>query len=263
MAKTKKNPSTPIPVALDDQLLSGIDEVSSELSDTRSSIMRRAIRAGLPLVKSGGDVVRLSGAISDHVGELSKLYKRDRERLLIDAIERGIHSTQAHLLYQPRDDISPEAAEGMLQCSGDKEPLLREVQQAKIEKGGLQIQLADLMHHCEDARDRKETIERHANLARKKYGSWPPMWGKGVTTEELKRQISRMEKKPGISEKERLKWEEMKSSHGPEYAVRQIVTMQLTTESDVPSSEKKSAPKKKAVTKKLPVKRAAKRKKSK
>jgi hypothetical protein len=52
--KQKKKPAMPVPVALDEVLIAEIDSVAAEKKESRSAVMRMALRAGLPIVKSGG-----------------------------------------------------------------------------------------------------------------------------------------------------------------------------------------------------------------
>lgn len=225
-------------------------EVSSAMEATgekvAATLLRKAISKGLPLVRSGGDVVRLDGALSDFAGKLAEHYGLSRESILVEAIQRGIHSTQAHLLYKSTKEIPPEVAELMLRSSGEKEPLLREVQRAKIERGALEIQLDDLMRHCPDARERKEVIEKLMHLEREKRGSTFNRFGKGVGTEELKRQLADLELAAPTPAEQRIKRPEPPPVS--EGALRRVERLPAFTSepaaSKPPNEATKSAPKK-------------------
>ncbi len=153
-----------------------------------------AIRAGPPLVNSGGEIVRLSGALSEFADALAKHYNKTRESILLEAIERGIPAVGAQLLYTTGKELPGDMARAMLDANPDAEPMRRVVREATRARGALQIQLDDLLQHCEEARERKEIVERVTELHRKLKGSWPKMWGSGVSTAKLKRQIAELER---------------------------------------------------------------------
>jgi len=194
MAESEK--AVPLAVSLPVSLIAEIDRIAADVKDSRSGVMRRAIRAGLPLVKSGGEVVRLSGELADLVGELAVAYKRSRENILAEAVQRGIRAVNSFgAIEEARANGMNEAAlAGFEQVEElDRYPEKRAVRQVLREKGALQIQLDDLLQHCPEARERKETIERLVPLARQQRGAWPNMWGSGVSTAELKRQLAELE----------------------------------------------------------------------
>jgi hypothetical protein len=55
-------------------------------------------------------------------------------------------------------------------------------------------QFNDLLHHCRDARERSEVLEKLDKLNQWATGSGYSMWGRGVGTDELKRQVARRER---------------------------------------------------------------------
>lgn len=185
-----------IPLSLEAELLALIDTAATELNDNRSNVMRKAIRAGLPLVARGGESLRLNGDLSDAVGALAKHYNRTRESILVEAVQKGIGAVEATaLLHSPEEkEFPPEVLQLMHNSLPGAHPMRDVVQRAKRERGALQIQLDDLLRHCPGAQERKEVIERHMELYRAQHGSWPSMWGAGVSTEDLKRQIALLQK---------------------------------------------------------------------
>jgi predicted transcriptional regulator len=226
-----------IPVAMDKDFLAAIDTAAAELNDSRSGTMRRAIRAGLPLVTRGGESVRMSGAVSDFVGELAKHYNRTRESILVEAVERGIRAVEAHAMYNAPE--GKEMGEGMIQAmlgaNPDTQPLRIQVLNAKRERGALAIQLADLLQHCPEAQERKEVMERHLELYRAVYGSWPSMVGSGVSTAELQKQII----------DERTRRENLGAVSTAELK-KQIVDLESKQRANAPQTPPKQSPKKAA-----------------
>lgn len=190
--KQKKKPAMPVPVALDDDLIAEIDGVADEKKASRSAVMRMAIRAGLPIVKSGGagDSLTLDSETDREVMELVNYFKKTRSFVLLAAIRKGLTAVNGELLRNSSDPKEAEAA-FIFRDKREDTPLLEEIRKVKLERFEFEIQLLDLFQQCPEARERKEVIERVVALHRKQYGSWPSMWGKGVDTEELKRQIAK------------------------------------------------------------------------
>jgi DNA-binding transcriptional regulator YbjK len=143
----------------------------------------------------------------------------------------------------------------MLDTNPDAEPLLREVRNAKIAKGALQIQLDDLLEHCPEARARKEVVEKAMELHRKRHGSWPSLWGHGVNTAELKRQVAaltaELEKGAGTSPETVSTVQGLKAQAGPRYAVKSVAKLPFTTEQAKLSPETVESRRRKLAVKRL------------
>ena len=184
-------------VILDDETRREIElAMAATGENVAATILRKAIRAGLPLVKSGGEAVRLSGELSDFVGACASRGKRTRESIIAEAVQRGIRGVDTCLMIEEaRANGIPEGALASVQAADEMDlyPEKRAVRQALREKGALQIQLEDLLQHCPEARERKETLEKLVTLARSVRGGWPSMWGSGVSTAELQRQLGALE----------------------------------------------------------------------
>lgn len=187
-----------IPVALDNESLAAIDRVAKVRNETRSAVMRAAIRAGLETVETGGgaDMLRLDGNLSRFVDELAKEYGKTRAAILAEAVESGIRAVETRNLIEktkadPEMENMGKAMEGW--NDADIYPEKRVARQAMLERGRLQIQLDDIFRHCPDAKQRKELIEKHDKVMKKRYGSAPNMWGSGVSTEHLESNIKHME----------------------------------------------------------------------
>ncbi len=199
--RARKDLARNVPVSIDKELLATVDGVAGDRNETRSLVMRKAMLAGLPIVKAGGnaDVLTLDSEISDFVDGLAKIYKRKRNSILLEALRRGVRAVEAHLLYNSNDEIPPEVSQAMLNSNPDAEPLLREVRNARIERGALKIQLDDLLRHVPEAKRRADTIEKLTALRRQPGGGGGGSpWGCGLSNEELEWQVS-MSEKYGVS----------------------------------------------------------------
>src|SRR5262245_35024736 len=108
-----------IPLSIDDELLAEIDRVAEETKESRSAVMRRAIREGLPVVRAGGgaDVICLDGELSKDVDVVSKEGKLSRAKTILDAIRTGLQPLYNRLMREQviqAQDRSPEDAESLL-----------------------------------------------------------------------------------------------------------------------------------------------------
>lgn len=145
-------------------------------------------------------MLAVDGETSNYADDLARHFKRTRNWVLLDAIRRGIRSVNVHLMRTDNDDVSDAALKSIVQSDPDAEPHLREVRNAKRELGALQIRFDDLLRHCPDAQERADIIERYVSLARQQHGSFPSMWGSGVSTEQLKKQLAALELEQPIRE---------------------------------------------------------------
>ncbi|MCU0783212.1 MAG: hypothetical protein MUF81_04020 [Verrucomicrobia bacterium] len=187
-----------IPVSMDDAFLAELDAVAADVKDSRSSVMRRAIRAGLPLVKSGGaaDVLTLDSESSKEADALASGHKRTRHSVLLEAIRHGIRAVDLYaMLEQARREGTPEGVLQAMEASHDLDahPEKRAVKKAIAERAAFWIQVEDLVNHVPQARERKEAIERLIEL-RRSAKDWPSVWGRGLSTEEVKWQVAMHEK---------------------------------------------------------------------
>jgi hypothetical protein len=117
-----------IPVTMDDEFVSEIDRTAAEMKESRSFVMRSAIRYGLPLVRSkgGADVVQLDGELSLEVGRVAAQHDLPRQKVLIEAVRAGLRA--AHMRWvadaaaqsQTGGEIdTPELVAAVLQSGGD------------------------------------------------------------------------------------------------------------------------------------------------
>src|SRR6185436_15278463 len=108
-----------IPLSIDDELLAEIDRVAEGTKESRSAVMRRAIREGLPVLKAGGgaDVVCLDGELSKDVDMVSKEAKTSRTKVILESIRTGLQAYYNRVQREQvihSQDRSPEEAEKLL-----------------------------------------------------------------------------------------------------------------------------------------------------
>jgi predicted transcriptional regulator len=233
MSNLKKAPAMPVPVALDAELLAEIDAVAADVKDSRSGVMRRAIRAGLPLVKSGGEVVRLSGELADSVGELVARFaeipgqKRTRDGVLAEAIQRGFRAVELQAMIEDgrARGMDEASLHGVLASHGlDTYPEKRTVREALLAKGALEIQLADLLANFPGAAARQQAIQQLIEL-RRAAGFWPKVWGCGLSTAEIQWEISMRERHgPDSAQWPKEEVERREREREAEAAARQAAT---------------------------------------
>ena len=240
---------------MDAELKREVEAVAKALNQKQASIMRDAIRKGLPLVKSGGKAVHLRAELAGFVASNAERFKRTEESIISEAVERGIESVALHATIaeaKKEGTMSPAMAEHMLkQSSLTAYPEQRAVREAMQERGKLAIQLDDLLRHCPEARERKELIEKHAELTHKLYAGGPVMWGSGVTTEHLKQNIASFESeiaKGAVAPPEAVAWTakiERLQQAPPHYSHKFINRLSVTEIPAAPSPAKPSKPGKK------------------
>ena len=182
-------------MALDDDLLADLDRVAKSRNETRSAVMRAAIRAGLEIVKSGSaaDVLTLDSELTRYIDEMANAYNMTRQAIILEAIRRGARAVNAHHMFETAQGVSPETMKAMLRHDPNAEPHLRAVLEAKIALSTLEVQFEDMLRYVPEARKRKELIERNNELGIKRHGSAFTQWGCGTSTESLKRNITVME----------------------------------------------------------------------
>jgi metal-responsive CopG/Arc/MetJ family transcriptional regulator len=195
-----------IPLSIDDELLAKIDRAAESTKESRSAVMRRAIREGLPVVMSGGgaDVVCLDSELSKDVDQVSKDGQLNRAKVILESIRTGLQAFYNRLMREQvihAQDRSPEEAERLLavmeQTHSLDEPMAREFRTALRQRGAALIRLRDILEHVPEAWDRKRLIERLTEIRRSPGGLGVGVWGAGLSTEEIAWQIAMVEKYGG------------------------------------------------------------------
>jgi len=194
-----------IPLSLDDELLAEIDRIAETTKESRSAVMRRAIREGLPLLKSGGgaDVVTLDSESSRDVDEASKATNVSRSKFLIEAIRTGLQATYSMLMrdklvrvqeQNPNDKEAGTMIHAWEHSLLMDNPMGREVRAAIRQRGALMIRLWDILEHVPEAWRRHQLVEQLTKLRRSPGGVGVGVWGCGLSTREIEWQIQMAEK---------------------------------------------------------------------
>lgn len=183
-----------IPVSMDDDFLTEIDRLAEAKNQTRSAIMRDAIRSGLEIVKSGGsaDVLTVDSELSREVDALAAGHNRKRNSILLDAMRQGLRAVDVALMVKKaRSEGIEEGAVKSTEIAHELDlfPEKAEAKKAMLERYVYQKQVDDLVRHVPAARERKEAIEKLIKL-RTEAGQWRTVWGCGLSTEEIKWQIA-------------------------------------------------------------------------
>ncbi len=190
-----------IPLSIDDELLAEIDRVAESTKESRSAIMRRAIREGLPLVQAGGgaDVVKLDSETSHDVETVCKETGFSRAKVLIETIRSGIQATYYRCMREKwirAQEMNPkdQEAESMIHLLEEslfrEDPMGRELRTALRQRGAAITRFHDLLLHVTEAWHRYKLIERLTELRKNSF----PIWGKGLSTAEIKWQVTMNEK---------------------------------------------------------------------
>lgn len=194
-----------IPLSIDDELLAEIDRVAEATKESRSAVMRRAIREGLRAVESGGsgDVISLDGETSKEVDGACKDLKVSRTKFLIEAIRTGAQATYSKLMREswvriqeqnPDDEEAKSMVRAYEHSTVMDDPMTREVRAAIRQRGVLMIRLWDILEHVPEAWRRHELVEKLTRIRRSPGGGGGYVWGAGLSTDEVEWQINMFEK---------------------------------------------------------------------
>ena len=190
-----------IPLSIDDELIAEIDRIAESTKESRSAVMRRAIREGLPLVEAGGgvDVIKLDSETSNDVDTTSKETGVSRAKVLIETIRAGIQATYYRLMRDKwirAQDKNPKDQEAEMTMRMLEESLMREdpmsceLRTAMRQRGAAITRFHDLLIHVPEAWYRYKLVERLMELRKNFF----PIWGKGLSTAEIEWQVAMKEK---------------------------------------------------------------------
>lgn len=194
-----------IPLSLDDELLAEIDSVAESTKESRSAVMRRAMREGLALVKSGGgaDVIVLDSETSRDVNTASQEAKVSRAKFIIESIRTGLQATYYRLMrdhWIREQDKNPnnKDAESWVHTFEHstlvENPAGQEVRMAMRQRGAALNRLWDILEHVPEAWRRYKLVERLIGIRRSPGGGGGGVWGNGLSTEEVEWQVQMHEK---------------------------------------------------------------------
>ena len=194
-----------IPLSIDDELLAEIDRVADTTKESRSAVMRRAIREGLPVIKSGGgaDVVTLDSETSRDIDDGCKETNVSRAKFLIEAIRAGMQATYSTLMrdklvraqdQNPNDKETESLIFSWEHSMTMNNPMVREVRTAMRQRGAIMIRLWDILMHVPEAWQRHQSVEKLEKIRRSPNGGGGAVWGHGLSTNEIDWQIRMFEK---------------------------------------------------------------------
>jgi hypothetical protein len=194
-----------IPVSMDKELLADVDAVAGDRDETRSLVMRKAIQAGLPIVKTGSnaDVLTLDGELSADVDKARKETGLARNKILIEAIRAGFHAFVSRVMSEKlslADVQDRQEKEKLLQLIEESyklydEPMAREHRRLIVERGHATTRLMDILRHVPEARRRDDAAKRLTEIRRSPDGGGGGRaWGNGLSTDEMEWQIAMAEK---------------------------------------------------------------------
>jgi hypothetical protein len=217
---------------MDKELLAEVDAVAGDRDETRSLIMRKAIQAGLPIVKAGSnaDVLTLDSELSVEVDMARKETGLTRNKILIEAIRRGFHAFVSRVMSEKlsfADVKDPKEREMLLQAieqSGNlyDDPMVREHRQLIVERGKAVTRLMDILQHVPEAKRHYDLSERLTEFRGAPGGTGGgAAWGRGLSTEEIEWQVS-MHEKYGPSS---AKWP--KEEVDAHYAAKEVAKSQM------------------------------------
>jgi predicted transcriptional regulator len=197
-----------VPVALDEVLLAEVERVANQRGEAKSTTMRAALRAGLPIVENGapGDSLPLDGELSSDVEQVAREFKLSRSRVLADSVKIGLPALFARLqrkeslaLNKGDADAAAEFFEHLLAHDLEANPSRREAGEAlRLAKRQTNI-LCDLFAQTRETKDRWNNMvylaalrSRPAHVAKTGLfnGGGLPF---GVPDEDIRKQIAQHE----------------------------------------------------------------------
>lgn len=199
MANMNRN----IPLSIDADLLAEIDRIAEGTKESRSAVMRRAIREGLPVVEAGGsaDVISLDSELSSDVGQASAEVKLNRAKLILECIRTGLQPVYNRLMREQvidNQEHTPEQADRLLAFMEDRDrladPMAREMRTALRQRGAAVSRLTDILENVPEARRRQELMDKLTEIHRGPGGLGGGNWGLGVSNEEMEWQLAMIEK---------------------------------------------------------------------
>lgn len=184
-------------VVLDDELREAVAQAAEKAKDGVASVLRRSIRAGLPLIQAGesAELVPLDAELRDDVGKLAEIHGISRGKALSESVRAGIHAVHARLSHRLGHDPSEAALfEALLSHDPESSALGRDYLRARRAIESLREVVADLRRMVPEAAERLAAMERLAELrATRGHGGGRPL---GLKNEEIEAQIRTLEAAP-------------------------------------------------------------------
>jgi hypothetical protein len=157
MAEARK--AVPLAISLDEETLRLIDELASDRAESRSSVMRAAIRAGLPLVHSGGlvEVVPVDPELQSDLTNVSDWKGLSRSKVLLESLKIGLPAVNVRF---PNKDLKgttdAEWFEVFASHDPNSVPIARDLRKAEYHAAYLR----DIMEQVCRITETEERLER-------------------------------------------------------------------------------------------------------
>ena len=202
MADAEK--SLPLAISLPESLIAEIDTLAADLKENRRSLMRRAIREGMAMVKAGrnADVITLDSEFSAEVDQLSAEIGLRRNKILLEAIRTGMQAFAARTLSEKMSlaEINDPAEKARL-LDGLAEsyklyddPMVKEHRRLIMERGNATTRLLDILQQVPEAKRHFDLGERLTEFQAQADGpGGGRAWGRGLSTDEIDYQVKMSE----------------------------------------------------------------------
>ena len=172
---TESEKSIPLALSLPEALIAEIDRLAADMKESRSSLMRRAIREGLALAKAGrnADVITLDSEFSAEVDQLSGEIGLRRNKILLEAIRAGMQAFASRKLSEKMsltEGQDPAVKTRLLQTIEESyklydDPMVIEHRRLIVERGNATSRLTDILRNVPEAKRRNDLVNRLTDFA--------------------------------------------------------------------------------------------------
>jgi hypothetical protein len=170
MAEMRK--AVPLAISLDEETLRLVDELTSARAESRSSIMRAAIRSGLPIVQAGGlaEVVPVDSELQSDVTKVAEWKGLSRGKILLESLKIGISAVNARFPNAAEEPTPDKEFFAMIAANDpDSLPIARDFRRAEYRTAYLQAvveQVCELTDLPEV--EQNKSTEGHTDSGRRK-----------------------------------------------------------------------------------------------
>lgn len=188
--------AVPLAISLDEATIQHLDQVASERGDSRSSVMRSAIRRGIECLKAGesAEPIALDGVLSKEVNDAATKIGWSREKTLIECVKVGLEpvvQANAPLRDSSGAELSPDQAEAVRFANRnydpDSVPYGREIIKMRSRIRFLEQVVASLKQHFPES---DEWIEKASKLSKMRTSGGFPF---GLSIAEIDHEIAMRE----------------------------------------------------------------------
>lgn len=185
-------------LVLDEELRKCVSDVADRSKEGVAAILRKAIRHGLPLVESPGDVVQLDGPLRAEIAAAAERLGKSVEQLLVESIRIGfgpyfVQCTRSHIVQGKPvnlEDVDTRF-QSVFKATPEGGPSGHEHLQSLRTIRALGEQLADLKQCVPEVNERLQAIAYLQALWKAK-GTWHG-YPFGLPMSEIQSQIAELE----------------------------------------------------------------------